>query len=632
MSDPVRSGEIFKMAKARIDATKTSNREEDDIQKTLFKDSNMERSLLSNDFEQAFRKIVPRESSPQALREIPASKLNKNPTEETTAKRKPGRPRKNKREETTKRKPGRPRKIQKVETPISKREVSDSARRSSRRKTKICCECGTSNTTLWRKISKDSKKFRCDMCAQEHSLKKRKQARQEKKFCEDNEVPVDSLLLFSSKPLVDPSAILPRDRKEKKKKKKIKKKEQKIKKKRGRKRKKRDEEKEKVRKEILNVRMKKLKSRFENVFKFRFNLSENDESCLQWCSCTVDEDGKWQEVCGKKRECGRSTCTFCAAIKIEEKKKVILNDSLDDFTSSSDERNNPKKEKNNEEVGKEEEEDEVWKDEYTIAVRNILFTNISLGKPNGKQFWVRVKEHLISLFPEIELSASEIRTQWTLRSQDKIRNPEEKKEKKKSNESIKLANKGTLKRRKQIRAKIEELEADHVDDVFGEGGIMLSPKSRKFVNIVVDSPQLPSSLDECNSPANSSIVASPDIDLLRPVNHSAYDAYIYKRDRDFRQGRRKETKAKKKIKKGTTSSQKKRRRVNDTVSAMSRDLSGRTIRGCVTPSGTTKIKYQNEDDSFESFDGTNNNSMISESDISDIALTPLRRCPSSKKK
>ena len=37
---------------------------------------------------------------------------------------------------------------------------------------------------------------------------------------------------------------------------------------------------------------------------------------------------------------------------------------------------------------------------------------------------------------------------------------EEKKEKKKSDESIKLANKGTLKRRKQIRAKIEELEAD----------------------------------------------------------------------------------------------------------------------------------------------------------------------------
>ena len=190
-----------------------------------------------------------------------------------------------------------------------------------------------------------------------------------------------------------------------------------------------------------------------------------------------------------------------------------------------------------------------------------------------------------------------------------------------------------MKRRKQIRAKIEELEADHVDDVFGEGGIMLSPpKSRKFVNIVVDSPQLPSSLDDCTSPANSSVVASPDIDLLRPVNHGAYDAYIHKRDRDFRQGRRKETKAKKKMKKGTTSSQKKRR-VNNTVSAMSRDLSGRTIRGCVTPSGTTKIKYQNEDDSFESFDGTNNNnSMISESDISDIALTPLRRCPSSKKK
>ena len=125
------------------------------------------------------------------------------------------------------------------------------------------------------------------------------------------------------------------------------------------------------------------------------------------------------------------------------------------------------------------------------------------------------KEHLIGLFPEIELSASEIRTQWTLRSQDKIRNPEEKKEKKKSDESIKLANKGTLKRRKQIRAKIEELEADHVDDVFGEGGIMLSPpKSRKFVNIVVDSPQLPSSLDDCTSPANSSVVASPDIDLV----------------------------------------------------------------------------------------------------------------------
>ena len=180
---------------------------------------------MSNDFEQAFRKIVPRESSPQALREISASKLNKNPTEETnnSETKTLGRPRKNKREETTKRKPGRPRKIQKVETPISKREVSDSARRSSRRKTKICCECGASNTTLWRKISKDSKKFRCDMCAQEHSAKKRKQARQEKKFCEDNEVPVDSLLLFSSKPLVDPSAILPRDRKEKKKKKKRKK-------------------------------------------------------------------------------------------------------------------------------------------------------------------------------------------------------------------------------------------------------------------------------------------------------------------------------------------------------------------------------------------------------------------------
>ena len=48
------------------------------------------------------------------------------------------------------------------------------------------------------------------------------------------------------------------------------------------------------------------------------------------------------------------------------------------------------------------------------------------------------------------------------------------------------------------------------DDVFGEGVIMLSPpKSRKFVNIVVDSPQLPSSLDDCTSPANSSVVASP---------------------------------------------------------------------------------------------------------------------------
>ena len=48
------------------------------------------------------------------------------------------------------------------------------------------------------------------------------------------------------------------------------------------------------------------------------------------------------------------------------------------------------------------------------------------------------------------------------------------------------------------------------------------------------------------------------------------------------------------------------------------------------PSGTTKIKYQNEDDSFESFDGTNNNnSMISESDISDIACKIVRsyKCP-----
>ena len=407
---------------------------------------------------------------------------------------------------------------------------------------------------------------------------------------------------------------------------------EKIKKKRGKKKKK-DEEEVKKRKEILNVRMKKLKSRFENVFKFRYKSSENDESCLQWCSCNEDEDEKWQEVCGKKRECGRSTSTFCAAIRIEEKKKSILNDSLDDFTSSSDERNNPKKENDEEKERRRRRRRKMrfGKKEYTIAVRNILFTNVSLGKPNGKHFWFRVKEHLIGLFPEIELSASEIRTQWTLRSQDKIRNPEEKKEKKKSDESIKLANKGTLKRRKQIRAKIEELEADHVDDVFGEGGIMISPpKSRKFVNIVVDSPQLPSSLDDCTSPANSSVVASPDIDLLRPVNHGAYDAYIHKRDRDFRQGRRKETKAKKKMK-GTTSSQKKRR-VNNTVSAMSRDLSGRTIRGCVTPSGTTKIKYQNEDDSSESFDGTNNNnSMISESDISDIALTASTLSSSSSK-
>ena len=92
------------------------------------------------------------------------------------------------------------------------------------------------------------------------------------------------------------------------------------------------------------------------------------------------------------------------------------------------------------------------------------------------------------------------------------------------------------------------------------------------------------------------------------MNHGAYDAYIHKRDRDFRQGRRKETKAKKKIKKGTIAV---KRSYYATVSAMSRDLSGRTIRGCVTPSGTTKIKYQNEDDSFESFDGTNNNTMIS---------------------
>ena len=55
----------------------------------------------------------------------------------------------------------------------------------------------------------------------------------------------------------------------------------------------------KKRKEILNVRMKKLKSRFENVFKFRYKSSENDE--LFNGVRTEDEDEKWQEVCGKKR-------------------------------------------------------------------------------------------------------------------------------------------------------------------------------------------------------------------------------------------------------------------------------------------------------------------------------------------
>ena len=112
--------------------------------------------------------------------------------------------------------------------------------------------------------------------------------------------------------------------------------------------------------------------------------------------------------------------------------------------------------------GKKEEEDDVWKEEYTIAVRNILFTNVSLGKPNGKQFWFRVKEHLVELFPEIvELSASEIRTQWTSRSQDSIRNPEEKKNKKEEKNlriALQFAEKKKLKKRRKKRKMNENMK------------------------------------------------------------------------------------------------------------------------------------------------------------------------------
>ena len=77
------------------------------------------------------------------------------------------------------------------------------------------------------------------MFPQEHSLKKRKQARQEKNSSSSNEVPVDFFVsLFLS-----PFAILPRDRKEILKK--IKKKKKDQEKNEVEMRKKRDEEKEK---------------------------------------------------------------------------------------------------------------------------------------------------------------------------------------------------------------------------------------------------------------------------------------------------------------------------------------------------------------------------------------------------
>ncbi len=517
-----------------------------------------------------------------------------------------------------------------------KREISSgrSTRSSSRRKKKTCSVCGTSDTTMWRKISKDSNKLHCDTCAREQTTKKRKRAIRDEDLedcttsstlickVDDDDIPVDSLLFFSRKPLVDVS-LIPRNMVQgNETKKKKKKKKQKMKKKKKKKKNPCD-------RVNLNTRLKKLKSRFKNIFKFRIESNESEEDRLQWYSCASDE---WNDVCGKKRECGRSTCTFCIEIKNEEKKKI--NDSLDDFISSSDERNCDVSKKKNvvEEISVVEEEEDGWKNEYTIAVRNILFTNVSMGKPGGKKFWFRVRQELLNIFPDIEeLSASEIRTQWTKRSQKSIQDPK-KKTKSKDTPILTLARKGTLKRRRQMRQKMEELDADHMDDVFGEEEGMMSPTLSKKLNIdqiVVDSPQLPSSLD-CSSPENS-VLSSPDLDLLRPVNHGAYDAYIHKRDKGFRRGRRKD------MNKNKNGSEKKKKskksisqvvRGNKIISATSRDASGRTIRGCVTPSGSTKIRFQN-DDSFDSLDGmmTNNNnnrSCLSDSDISDIALTPMR--------